>query len=198
MDMLPEGLTATDPEGFNCYIPDRARRNGIDTLGGYFRSTRKRANKHLDDPVKGRHPIPCLDASGVAVLAVPCDQQELRFIQIDPPDWVEMQEGGLVGLIGIKSHKGNLRVRTYPPMVGRGRAEILVGRWILDLPDSQEVRFLDGDPTNLRRVNLAVRSKANSTPRRGESTREWASIWVARWKKAVAEGITFDREGTKT
>lgn len=197
--MLPEGLTATNPETFNCYIPDRARRNGIDTWGGYFRSTRKRANKHLDEPVKGRYPVPCLDAAGVPVLAVPLDQHGQRFAPVDPDKWVEMQEAGLIGLWGAnRNGSGVIKVRAYAPMAGQGRSHFQVGRWILNLAKGEEVHFLNGDPTDLRVANMSVRGKPAPAINRGPSTREKAALCVNRHRRAIEEGRTFSREGTTT
>jgi hypothetical protein len=197
MDMQFKDLTPIHPEAFNCYVPDRARINGINSWSAYVLSLRKRAGRHLEDPVKTRLPVPCVDPLGRHFVADPVGLQGDLFAQLDPGRWVEMRESGADGVLGIRDNgKGTLKVSIYPPLAGRKRLPVPVTRYLLNPKSDEVVRFRNGDPLDLRMPNLELVRQArapDSKPRK--DARSEVQRGVARRQRAIAEGRKFRRDG---
>jgi hypothetical protein len=119
------------------------------------RATAHLARKNLAKR-KSRRPVPGFDDQGDLILRVPLDDRGERFAIVYPADWIAMQEAGCDGLWSCNDNgDGRLRVKTRRPLAhGKPLDHVMVARFILDLGDDARVRYRNGDPFDLRRVNL--------------------------------------------
>jgi hypothetical protein len=174
--------SAFPPERLATLIPERARQAGVADLEGYLDFLDREATGHLSKAPsqrRKRRPFLVLDERGEAVFLVP--HGGAATAMLDAGDWLSLQEGGANGLWGLPSGRPP-KVRTYRAMSGRGRKYVYVGRLILGLGVGERVRFLNGNPLDLRRFNLKAErcgdlrlGNARGPIRRGNARR-----WKAR------------------
>lgn len=102
------------------------------------------------------------DDQGRAVALVPLGRLgEKGTAVIDDDDLIELTALGLS--LRWNRHAGTGVV--FAPASGSSGGNVQVARVLLDLGPGENVRYLSGDPTDLRRNNLAVNPEGNAVRR---------------------------------
>lgn len=98
------------------------------------------------------------DNDGVTFVRVPCGPRAECHAEIEFRDWEQLLNLGYTGNLGFfELPKSGKKYVTLPNSKMKG-GHVLAARVIADARPGQRVHFIDGDPLNLRRSNLELRS----------------------------------------
>ncbi|SCX87436.1 hypothetical protein [Paracoccus tibetensis] len=183
-------------------IPARARALGCIDFEDYCDLIDREATAHLSGANlvrisrlrQQRRPRAFFDRNyGLHGLSVCLNRNRTMFAKVDAADWIEMQEMGANGLWqGLDTFYG-IYVYTALPLKRQAATEkVPTARLILDLKPHEQVRFLDGDPLNLRRYNLAVSEQSSIGRPARHDARQVAQEAAAHRTEMVSSRRTFD------
>lgn len=111
-----------------------------------------------------QRPIEVLkDKDGKTFVRVPCGPRAECHAEIEFRDWENLLSLGYTGNLGFfELRRNGKRYATLSDSKSKGGV-VLAARIIADAKPGQRVHFVDGNPLNLRRSNLELRSTRADT-----------------------------------